>query len=176
MENYIFRNEMKFSNRASRRKVLLRLGGALLLLVFVLKTMFDGFSIVTLWLVLIGAGMLMHRGSHVRVENVLTEMGISPEGMRLKYRDLDRHDGRGMRNETYEIDADRLRRLRYNERYHMLEIISQPVMTEESPAGVVTKDFLRDGEMDRQIIYLKDDDIREGILRKIGEVDGSWQR
>ena len=59
---------MKFSNRASQRKVLLRLGGALLLLVFVLKTMFDGFSIVTLWLVLIGAGMLMHRGSHVRVE------------------------------------------------------------------------------------------------------------
>ena len=120
--------------------------------------------------------MLMHRGSHVRVENVLTEMVITPEGMRLKYRDLDRHDGRGLRNETYEIDADRLRSLRYNERYHMLEIISQPVMTEESSAGVVTKDFMRSGETDRQIIYLKDDDIREGILRKIGEVDGSWQR
>ena len=58
-----------------------------------------------------------------------------PEGIRLKYRDLDRHDGRGLRNETYEIKADRLRRLRYNERYYMLEIISQPVMTEESSAG-----------------------------------------
>ena len=49
---------MKFENRKAQKKILLRLLGAALLLLFVLKTALDGFSVVTLWLVLVGIGFL----------------------------------------------------------------------------------------------------------------------
>ena len=86
MDSYVFRNEMKFGNRAAQRKLLLRLAGVLLLAVFVLKTVLDGFSVITLWLVLLGLIFLGRKGSPVTVEDVLTEISFAPGHVTLVYR------------------------------------------------------------------------------------------
>ena len=96
---------MKFENRKAQKKILLRLLGAALLLLFVLKTALDGFSVVTLWLVLVGIGFLAQKGSPVIVENVLTEIQFDKDAIRIIYRDLDRHDGKGKRKEIYDMGS-----------------------------------------------------------------------
>lgn len=176
MDSYVFRNEMKFGNRAAQRKLLLRLAGVLLLAVFVLKTVLDGFSVITLWLVLLGLIFLGRKGSPVTVEDVLTEISFAPGHVTLVYRGIDRHDGQGLRTEVYEMEADRIKTIRYNDKYRMLELISQSVLTVRLGSGSVTRDFSHTGQRDRQVLWLKDDDTRGHILEKIQEVQEEWRR
>ena len=167
MKNFIFRNAMKFENRKAQKKILLRLLGAALLLLFVLKTALDGFSVVTLWLVLVGIGFLAQKGSPVIVENVLTEIQFDRDSIRIIYRDLDRHDGKGKRKEIYDMGSRDIVSIRYSDRHQMLEICSRPVLRICGEAGETAKDFRQTGEMDRQILYLADEQTREPILQNI---------
>ena len=110
------------------------------------------------------------------VEDVLTEISCAPGHVTLVYRGIDRHDGQGLRTEVYEMEADRIKTIRYNDKYRMLELISQPVLTVRLGSGSVTRDFAHTGQRDRQVLWLKDDDTRGHILEKIQEVQEEWRR
>ena len=133
------------------------------------------FSVITLWLVLLGLIFLGRKGSPVTVEDVLTEISFAPGHVTLVYRGIDRHDGQGLRTEVYEMEADRIKTIRYNDKYRMLELISQPVLTVRLGSGSVTRDFAHTGQRDRQVLWLKDDDTRGHILEKIQEVQEEWR-
>jgi hypothetical protein len=168
--NFVFMNKFKIDNKKVMNSIVIKLLMVLILIVLVLKNLLDGISFTSVFIPVFLLTLFLPKGAPTFEIYASTRVSFEEKRMRITYMNLDRKDKLGSRTEDYLIYYDTLKKVRYNEKYYKLEIISKADVTITSSKNeTMKKDYRTTDEWSQNMLYLPDE-IREQFLASVQEV------
>lgn len=168
--NFVFMNKFVIDNKKVQSSILIKLLTVIVMIILLIKSIMEGFSFETIFIPVFLLIVLLPRGAPTFEKYISTRVSFEEKRMRITYMNLDRKDKLGYRTEDYLIYYDTLKKVRYNEKYFKLEIISKADVTITSTKNeTIKKDYRTTNEWCQNTLYLPDE-IREQFLASVKDV------
>ena len=170
MNSYTFGNKFVFDNKKVMAGILFKLIMSIIGILLIVQLIMNGFSVMTVFIPIFIISLFIPKGAPTFESNILTKVSIENGALTISYMNLDRHDKLGIRNEYHTILPNQIKKIRYNDKYSKLQIVSKGlVKITNSSNEVIEKDYQDSDEICQNILYLTDE-VREPLLQMIKSI------
>jgi len=170
MNSYTFNNRFVFDNKKVMAGILFKLIMSIIGILLIAQLIMNGFSVMTVFIPIFVISLFIPKGPPTFEADILTRVSIENGVLTISYMNLDRHDKLGIRNEYHTILPTQIKKIRYNDKYFKLQIVSKGlVKITNSSNEVIEKDYQDSDESCQNILYLTDE-VREPLLQMIKSI------